>query len=232
MGFVVAIDGPAGTGKGTIAAIMAEKFNLLNIDSGAIYRALTLEMLNQKINIEEKEKIIELSGTIDVDMHEDENGKLRIYLNGNEVTEEIRTKEVTDLVSQVSSIVPVRLNVVKIQRKLAEGKDIIMEGRDITTYVFKNADVKIYLDADVEERAMRRFNQNKEKGIHIPYEEVLDSIKKRDYNDTHKELGALRVAEDAVVVDTTGRTLEENVKRVADVIEQKRIENKIKETVE
>lgn len=231
MSFIVAIDGPAGTGKGTIASIMSERFNLLNIDSGAIYRALTLEMIKQKIDIQDKEKIIELSGQINVDMHKDEAGKLRIYLNEKEVTEEIRTQEVTALVSQVSSIVPVRLNVVKIQRKLSEGKDIIMEGRDITTYVFPNADVKIYLDANVEERAMRRFRQNAEKGIHIPYEEVLESIKKRDYNDTHKELGALRIADDATVIDTTGKELEENVENVAKVIRQKRAEIKNKETV-
>lgn len=221
MGFIVAIDGPAGTGKGTIASIMAEKFHLLNIDSGAIYRSLTWEMLQQGIRIEETEKIIALSEKIKVDMQEDEHGTLRIYLNGTDVTEEIRMKEVTDLVSKVSSIVPVRLNVVKIQRNLAEGKNVIMEGRDITTYVFPNADVKIYLDADVEERAMRRFKQNEEKGIHIPYEEVLENIKKRDYNDMHKELGALTIADDAVVVDTTGKTLEENVAQVEKVIKSK-----------
>lgn len=221
MSFIVAIDGPAGTGKGTIASIMAEKFNLLNIDSGAIYRSLTWEMLQQGITIEEKEKIIELSGKIQVDMQEEKDGTLRIFLNGKEVTEEIRTQEVTNLVSQVSSIVDVRLNVVRIQRELAEGKNVIMEGRDITTYVFPNADVKIYLDADVEERAMRRFRQNEEKGIHIPYEEVLENIKTRDYNDMHKELGALKVAEDAIVVDTTGKTLDENVKSVADIIGKK-----------
>ena len=222
MSFIVAIDGPAGTGKGTIAGIMAEKFNLLNIDSGAIYRALTLEMLNRNINLDEKDKIIDLSGKIEVNMHEDENGKLIVYLNGKDVTEDIRSKEVTSIVSQVSSIVPVRLNVVEIQRKLAEGKDVIMEGRDITTYVFPNADVKIYLDADVEERARRRFKQNKEKGIHTPYEEVLESIKKRDYNDMNKELGALKRADDAIYVDTTHNTIEKNIEIVENIIKEKR----------
>ena len=149
------------------------------------------------------------------------NKELKIYLNGKEVTDEIRSKEVTELVSQVSSIVEVRINMVELQRNLAKGKNVIMEGRDITTYVFPNADVKIYLDADVEERAMRRFKQNKEKNITIPYEEVLESIKKRDYNDRHKEIGSLKIAEDAIVVDTTGKTIEDNVKQVAKIIEEK-----------
>ena len=221
MSFIVAIDGPAGTGKGTIANIIAKKFDLLNIDSGATYRTLTLEVLKNGIRIEETDKIIALSKTIHIDIKEDENKELKIYLNGKEVTDEIRSKEVTELVSQVSSIVEVRINMVELQRNLAKGKNVIMEGRDITTYVFPNADVKIYLDADVEERAMRRFKQNKEKNITIPYEEVLESIKKRDYNDRHKEIGSLKIAEDAIVVDTTGKTIEDNVKQVAKIIEEK-----------
>ena len=143
-----------------------------------------------------------------------------IFLNEEDVTEKIRSKEVTELVSQVSSIVEVRLNMVKLQRKLAEGKDVIMEGRDITTYVFPNANVKIYLDADVEERAKRRYKENLEKGINMTYEEVLEHIKWRDNNDKNKELGALRIAEDAIVIDTTKLSIEEVKQKVEEIIKK------------
>ena len=166
MAFIVAIDGPAGTGKGTITKLVAKDFGLINIDTGATYRCVTLEMLNQNISIHETEKIIKISENINMKI-ENNNGFQTIFLNEEDVTEKIRSKEVTELVSQVSSIVEVRLNMVKLQRKLAEGKDVIMEGRDITTYVFPNANVKIYLDADVEERAKRRYKENLEKVVEL-----------------------------------------------------------------
>jgi len=222
MSFIVAIDGPAGTGKGTVTNIISNKCKLLNIDSGATYRCVTLEMLRKGYSIEDKEKIIEIAQSIDINMKKAEDGILKIYLNGEDVTEEIRSSEVSKNVSQVSSIVDVRLCMVALQRKLAEGKDVIMEGRDITTYVFPNANVKIYLDADVEERAKRRFLQNQEKGIKMSYEEVLENIKKRDYNDMHKEIGSLMIAEDAIVIDTTHNTIEKNVEIIENIIKEKR----------
>ncbi len=217
MGFIVAIDGPGGTGKGTITKLIAEDFGFINIDTGATYRCVTLEMLNKKVSIEEKEKIIKISENIDIKI-ENSNGTQRVFLNGKDVTQKIRSKEVTELVSQVSSIIEVRLNMVKLQRKLAEGKDVIMEGRDITTYVFPNADVKIYLDADIEERAKRRYKENLEKGIDMSYEEVLENLKWRDNNDKNKELGALKIAEDAIVIDTTHLTIEQVKQEVAKII--------------
>ena len=219
MSFIVAIDGPAGTGKGTITKLVAKDFGLINIDTGAIYRCVTLEMLNQNISIHETEKIIKISENINMKI-ENNNGFQTIFLNEEDVTEKIRSKEVTELVSQVSSIVEVRLNMVKLQRKLAEGKDVIMEGRDITTYVFPNANVKIYLDADVEERAKRRYKENLEKGINMTYEEVLEHIKWRDNNDKNKELGALRIAEDAIVIDTTKLSIEEVKQKVEEIIKK------------
>jgi cytidylate kinase len=211
MSFIVAIDGPAGTGKGTITKLIAKDFGLINIDTGATYRCVTLEMINQNVSINEKDKIIKISETIKI-------GIQTIFLNGEDVTDKIRSKEVTALVSQVSAIVEVRLNMVKLQRKLAEGKDVIMEGRDITTYVFPNADVKIYLDADVKERARRRYKENLEKGINMTYEEVLEKIKIRDHNDSNKEIGSLKIAEDAIVIDTTYLTIEQVKEKVADII--------------
>lgn len=221
MSFVVGIDGPAGTGKGTITKLVSEDLGLVNIDTGATYRCVTLEMLNKNVDISEKEKIIEISKNIDINMIND-NGAQRVFLNGKDVSEEIRSKEVTALVSQVSSYTEVRLNMVKLQRKLAEGKDVIMEGRDITTYVFPNADVKIYLDADEEERAKRRYKQNMEKGINTSYEEVLENIRWRDHNDKNKEIGSLKIANDAVVIDTTNLSIEEVKEKVENLINTRR----------
>ena len=209
MSFIVAIDGPAGTGKGTITKLIAKDFGLINIDTGATYRCVTLEMINQNVSINEKDKIIKISETIKIDIKNNE-GIQTIFLNGEDVTDKIRSKEVTALVSQVSAIVEVRLNMVKLQRKLAEGKDVIMEGRDITTYVFPNADVK--------ERARRRYKENLEKGINMTYEEVLEKIKIRDHNDSNKEIGSLKIAEDAIVIDTTYLTIEQVKEKVADII--------------
>lgn len=221
MSFIVAIDGPAGTGKGTITKLIAKDFGLINIDTGATYRCVTLEMINQNVSINEKDKIIKISETIKIDIKNNE-GIQTIFLNGEDVTDKIRSKEVTALVSQVSAIVEVRLNMVKLQRKLAEGKDVIMEGRDITTYVFPNADVKIYLDATEEERAKRRYLEMKEKNIEMSYEEVLENIKKRDDNDKKKEIGALKLAPDSIVVDTTNLTIEEVTDKIVDIIKNKR----------
>lgn len=215
MSKIVAIDGPAGSGKGTITNIIAEKCNLVTIDTGATYRCVALKALKEGLTLDDKDKIIELSKNIKVEFKED--GK--VYLDNLDVTEEIRSKEVTSIVSPLSSIVEVRANMVDLQRKLAEGKDVIMEGRDITTVVFPNADYKFYLDASLEERAKRRYKQNQEKGIEMSYEEVIDNIKKRDYNDMHKEVGSLKKAKDAIYIDSTNMTIDEVVNKIIEIIE-------------
>ena len=221
MSFIVAIDGPAGTGKGTVTEILSKKFKLLNIDTGATYRCVTLDMINKKIGIDELDKIKELLKNIKIELKIEDN-KQQVYLNGENVTDKIRSKEVSSLVSQVSSIKEVRYSMVDLQRKMAEGKDVIMEGRDIGTYVFPAADVKIYLDADLEERAKRRFKQNKEKGINMTYVEVLENIKKRDENDKAKEIGALKVAHDAEVIDTTDKSIKQVVREITEIIKKKK----------
>jgi len=230
MSFVVAIDGPAGTGKGTITEILSKKLKLVKIDTGATYRCVTLAMINQNIGLEETDKIIELLKTIRIEIKE-EKGEQTVILNGEVVTEKIRNKEVTKLVSPVSSIKEVRLAMVDLQRKMAEGKNVIMEGRDIGTYVFPSADVKIYLDADTEERAKRRFKQNQEKGIDMSYEEILDNIKKRDENDKNKEIGALKVAHDAIVIDTTHMSIKEVSSEIEKVIRKKQKEIKLMDKI-
>ena len=221
MSFIVAIDGPAGTGKGTITKILAKEMGLVNIDTGATYRCVALYAIRNNIKLEEKDKIIESLANIHIDM-KNEDGEQTIFLNGDDVSKEIRSKEVTKIVSQVSSIKEVRFAMVDVQRKLAEGKDVIMEGRDITTYVFPNADVKIYLDADEKERAKRRYKEMQEKGIEMTYEEVLKNIQIRDKNDKEKEIGALKIADDAFYVDTTNLTIEEVKEKVKQIIEEKR----------
>ena len=230
MSFIVAIDGPAGTGKGTVTKILSKKFKLVNIDTGATYRCVTLEMLNKNIKIEELDKIKEMLKNINIEIKREKNEQI-IFLNGKDVTKEIRSKEVTELVSQVSSIKEVRLSMVNLQRKMAEGKDVIMEGRDIGTYVFPKADVKIYLDADVEERARRRFMQNRENGINISYVDILNNIKQRDKNDMCKEIGALRVAQDAEVIDTTTMGIGQVVREMSQIIINKKEEIKLEKKI-
>ena len=218
---IVAIDGPAGSGKGTVTKEIAKRMGLINLDTGATYRCVALASLKHGIKLEEEDKIVSLIDDLDIEFKYDKDDFIRVFLNGEEVTSEIRSFEVNKIVSPISSIVRVRLKMVDLQKKMAEGKDVIMEGRDIGTYVFPNADVKIYLDADVEERAKRRFKENKEKGLDVTFEEVLENIKKRDENDKHKEIGSLKIAEDAVIVDSTKLSIDEMADAVEKIILEK-----------
>ena len=211
---IVAIDGPAGSGKGTIAGIVSKECNLVNIDTGATYRCVALKALRNGFNLEDKKAIIELSKDINIEFTKD----ARVFLDGEEVTDDIRSKEVTKIVSPISSIVEVRENMVELQRKLAGDNDVILEGRDITTIVFPNANYKFYLDATLEERAQRRFKQNKEKGIDMTYEEIYENIKARDYNDMHKEVGSLTRTDEQVYIDSTDLTIEEVAEIIINIV--------------
>ena len=221
MSFIVAIDGPAGTGKGTIAKIIANKLGFINIDTGAMYRCVTLEALKNNINIDEIEKIEKLLEKIDIEFKRTD-GNLKVFLNGEDVSEEIRKQEVNNFVAKFAALKCVRDKMTLLQQKMGELGNIVMEGRDIGTTVFPNADVKIYLDASVEERAKRRYNQNIEKGMDITYEEVLESIKARHILETQREISPLRKAEDAVLIDSTNLSIEEVTQKFLDLIEQKR----------
>ena len=212
---VVAIDGPCGSGKGTIASILSKKYNLVNIDTGATYRCVALASLRNHLSLNDTEEIIKLSKEIDIKM--DLNNK--VYLNSEDVTDEIRSKAVTEIVSPISSIVEVRKNMVDLQRRMANNYDVVMEGRDITTVVFPDAQYKFYLDASLEERVARRIKQNEEKGIDMSYDEVLQNIKFRDYNDMHKEVGALKRTDEQVYIDSTNLSIEEVVSKFSKVIE-------------
>ena len=219
MGFVVAIDGPAGSGKGTVTEVLAKKLKLNSIDTGAMYRCVTLSILRNNVNLEDMDKIKEILDTIDIELLK-ENGNLIVKLNGEDVSKEIRDNPVNKMVSKVSAIKEIRSKMVDLQRKMAETQDVIMEGRDITTVVFPNADVKIYMDADLEERAKRRYAQNQSKNIECTYEEVLEDMRQRDENDKNKEIGALKIADDAIVVDSTNLTQKQVVKKIEKIIKR------------
>ena len=214
MNKIIAIDGPAGSGKGTLAKELAKKLNLVNIDTGATYRCVALKTLRNNVSIDDIDGIIDIARDIDIDLLEDGT----VLMDGYDVTKEIRSKEVTAIVSPISSIVKVRELMVEKQRKIAEGKDVVMEGRDITTVVFPNTKYKFYLDASLESRAERRYKENLEKGINMTYEEVYESIKARDYNDMHKEVGSLMRTDDQIYIDTTNLTVDEEVAIIEKVI--------------
>jgi len=216
MNIIVAIDGPAGSGKGTLAKALSKKLNLVNIDTGATYRCVALKTIRNNIDLTEEDKIVVIAKNISIDLSPD--GK--VIMDEEDVTKEIRSKEVTKIVSPLSSITKVREIMVDIQRNIAKGKDVVMEGRDITTVVFPNAKYKFYLDASIETRARRRYEENQEKGIDMTYEEVYQNIKERDYNDMHKEVGSLTRTNDQIYIDTTNLSVDEEVSIIEKIIKE------------
>lgn len=220
MSFIIAIDGPAGSGKGTIAKKLAAKINATNIDTGAMFRCVALKALRDNVSLEEKDRINKILENIKIELKP--NGE--IFLDGENVSKEIRTEEVSIYASPISTIKEVREKLLKLQRDMAKSQDVVMEGRDIGTVVFPNANVKIYLDASPEERAKRRVLQNKEKGIDSDYEEVLEEIKKRDYRDMTRELAPLKRAEDAYYIDSTNLEINEVLQKILDIISKNRID--------
>lgn len=212
---VVAIDGPCGSGKGTIAKLLSEKLNLVNIDTGATYRCLALKTLENNIDLKDEKRIIELSENLNVEFKNE-----KVYLDGKDVSKKIREKEVTKIVSPISSIIEVRKNMVELQRKMASTYDVILEGRDITTVVFPNAEYKFYLDATLEQRVNRRIKQNKEMNIEMSEEEIRKNMSDRDYNDMHKPVGALKRTEDQIYIDSTNMTIDEVVEKMINIIEK------------
>lgn len=214
MNKIIAIDGPCGSGKGALAKALAKKLNFVNIDTGATYRCVALKVLREGITIDNEKEIVKIAKKINIDLLQDG----RVLLDGEDVTKEIRSKEVTEIVSPLSNHVKVREIMVDIQRKIAKGKDVVMEGRDITTVVFPDAKYKFYLDATLECRVERRYKEYKEKGINMTYEEIYENIKKRDYNDTHKEVGSLMRTDDQIYIDTTNLTVEEEVAIIEKIV--------------
>ena len=220
MGFVVAIDGPAGSGKGTITSIIAKKMKLNSIDTGAMYRCVTLYMIRNNIGLEDTKKIKEMLETINIDMVQKDSGDI-FYLNGEDVSGLIREKEVNELVSPVSHVPEIRNAMSSLQRKMGLTKDVIMEGRDIGTVVFPNADVKIFLDVSLEESARRRYKQNIENGIETTYENELEKLKQRNKYDSERDVVPFVKAEDAILVDSTNMNIDEVVETILKIIDEK-----------
>ncbi|ABP67474.1 cytidylate kinase [Caldicellulosiruptor saccharolyticus DSM 8903] len=212
----IAIDGPAGAGKSTISKLLAKKLGYIHIDTGAMYRAIGLKVLNSNIKSNEVEKILEVLDNTDIQIKIVAGSQL-VLLDGEDVTEKIRQPSVSMYASDVSKIKEVREKLVKIQQDLAKQKGVIMDGRDIGTYVLPDAELKIFLTATAEERAKRRFLELKEKGYEVDYYQLLDEIKQRDLNDMTRELAPLRVAEDAIVIDSTNLTIEEVLQKVLEL---------------
>ena len=225
MSFIVAIDGPAGSGKGAITEIISKELNLINISSGGAYRSVALLAIRNKLDINKKEEILQVLKKSKIEF-KNENGNDLIYLNGEDVTNRIREKDVTSIVSQVSAIKEIRFMLNDMFRDYAQNRNVVMEGRDIGTYVFPDADVKLYVDASEEIRAKRRLKQNEELGINMTYEEVLENIKTRDKNDKEKEIGALKQAEDAIYINSDGMTVREEADVAIEEIKKKLNNNK------
>lgn len=209
---VVAIDGPAGAGKSTVAQLAAKELGYTYIDTGAMYRAVAWKVLHQGGEVTD-EKILAVVPDIDVDLSY-ENGKTTVRVDGQDVTSEIRTPEVSHIVSKVAALGPVREKMVDLQRKMAERGGVLMDGRDIATNVLPGADVKIYLTASIAERANRRYKELREKGLAVDLADIEHDIAARDKADMEREISPLVQADDATLLDTTGMTIPEVVARI------------------
>lgn len=208
---IVAIDGPAGAGKSTIAKILSQKLNFLYIDTGAMYRALTLKVLEAKVDIKDTRRIIQLAQETKIDLCNNPDGALKVLLDGREVTGEIRQPRISQFVSDVAKIKEVRQAMLGIQRKLGESRDSVLDGRDIGTVVFPDAQKKFYLDASISERVRRRHKELLELGEAVTLESVAEDVSNRDKIDSTRQVAPLKKAEDAIYVDTTNMTIEQVV---------------------
>ncbi|WP_300753074.1 (d)CMP kinase [uncultured Brachyspira sp.] len=211
---IITLDGPSGAGKSTIAKLTAKKLSFKYLDTGAMYRAVTLYMIKHNINTDNNNEVISALNNLNISF--DNAG--RIYLDNEDVTEEIRSSEVVNLVSKVSSISVVRQNMVSLQRKIAEGGNYVVDGRDIGSVVFPNAKYKFYMDASLDERAKRRYNEELSKGKTLTYEEVRESIRKRDEFDSNRKDSPLVVPDNAYIIDTTSMTIDEVAEKITNVI--------------
>jgi cytidylate kinase len=212
---IIAIDGPGGCGKTTVAKILAQKLKISYLDTGATYRALTLKVLKLGLDLNDEEKIKEVAQSLNLKIEKD-----KIYLDSKEVSAEIRTPTIDKNISLVVSFPKVREEMVRLQRKIVDGNDFVVEGRDITTVVFPNAEFKFYLDADFSVRCQRRYNELREKKINVDFEEVKKDLEKRDRADKERKVGALVKSKDAIYIDTTHLSIEEVVNKILSYIKK------------
>ncbi len=217
----IAIDGPSGAGKSTISRKAAEKFGFIYVDTGAIYRTIGLATKIRGVSLDDTAAVIELLPTLEIELKYNDAGEQHMYLDGNDVSRDIRLPEVSMLASKVSAIPAVREFLIDMQRGMAEKYDVIMDGRDIGTVILPNADLKIFLTADVRDRARRRYEELRAKGMEKPFDEMLAEMEKRDEQDTQRAAAPLKAADDAVLLDTSGNTLEESIDEVCRLISEK-----------
>lgn len=216
--YAVAVDGPSGAGKSTLAKAAAERLGILYVDTGAIYRTIGVYVYRRHIDPKDAAAVAAVLPEITISLRHDEEGLQRMFLNGEDVTKEIRLPVMSMYASDVSAIPAVRDYLMELQRSLAREHSVIMDGRDIGTVVLPDADVKIFLYADVEVRAKRRELELRQRGTPKPYEEVLREMEERDYNDTHRAAAPLRAADDAIMVDTSSMDFDASLALLLDVI--------------
>jgi cytidylate kinase len=219
----IAIDGPAGAGKSTVGRLLAEKLRFVFLDTGAMYRAVALAALRRGISDTNEHLLAELAEHLPIHIKRPEDGETdgrtyTVLIGDEDVTWEIRRPEVESVVSQVASWPDVRAALVRQQQRMAERDSVVMVGRDITTEVLPNADLKIYLDASLQERARRRYDELRERGRDVTYEQVESEIEHRDYQDMHRDAGALKLAEDAICINTDEVGIEEVLEKVLEVV--------------
>lgn len=218
--YKIAIDGPAGVGKSTIAKRLASLFHFTYVDTGAMYRTIALYYIEKRLPLENEAVVLSHLNDIEISLRYID-GMQNIFLNGKNVTDLIRTPEVSTGSSQVAVIGGVREKLVKLQREIGEKQNVVMDGRDIGTKVFPDADVKLFLTATCEERAKRRMAEMREKGMQASYDEILESIRFRDENDSNRKIDPLKPASDAIMVDNTQDTLEQTVERIKNIIKER-----------
>lgn len=209
----IAIDGPAAAGKSTVAKMVAKQLSYIYIDTGAMYRSMTLKAINESVDLTDEDKLLQLLKETNIELKQSDEGQL-VFLDGKDVTHTIRSKEVTNYVSLVAKCPKIRREMVKRQQEFATQKGIVMDGRDIGTHVLPDAEVKIFLVASVDERAKRRHKENREKGIPSDLESIKEDIKQRDAIDTTRDVSPLTKAADAIEIDTTSLTINEVAERI------------------
>lgn len=220
MSIAVAIDGPAGAGKSTIARAAASELGFIYVDTGALYRSIGLNALRSGIDLADTKAIEDSLHDLKVELAFDAQGAQIVLLNGEDVSSLIRTPEVSMSASKVSAVPAVRAFLLDLQRNMAKTQSVIMDGRDIGTVVLPDAEVKIFLTASPEIRAKRRYDELLEKGQDVKYEDVLADVIERDYNDSHREIAPLKPAEDSKLADTSGLTLEESISLIINIIKE------------
>ena len=216
----VAIDGPAGAGKSTIAKKVAKELGFIYVDTGALYRTVALSISRNGIDPLDISAVVSHIAEIAVDIKYID-GEQRVILNGEDVSDEIRTPSASMMASAVSAKPPVRAFLLEMQRKLARENNVIMDGRDIGTVVLPDATLKFFVTASVSERADRRYRELKEKGMDVNYDDIYKDIETRDYNDSHRDIAPLKPAEDSIIFDTTGNTLEESINKLLTIIKER-----------